>query len=597
MAFKFEDIGDLSYIKRITLDTSRGNSLRIVEAKQGDIKSRYLEIAITQNDTPLTVADSVTPRIRGTKPDGKSFLVDGDVHNGLVYIEFTKQMLAAVGRVRCDVGLYSGESLLSTVTFYVDVAAKPYDENKVESSDEFSALDDALMRAKNIETKLANGEFKGEKGDKGDQGIQGVQGEKGDKGDPFTYADFTEEQLAALKGEKGDPGEPGGTNTPVDLSTVANALKGDAAGEFVALKDVSSSPHGVKTRLANSDAVTVCGKNLLDRSLSPIAGLRDETSFRANVRVAMSRDSLVKWLKPNVTYTLSYDIECVNTPKSTRIVETAVGLAMRSKPGVVIFNPPFKAFRIGDRIPCTQTFTLTEEQYSSDSLEMLAYSNRGEDGTLGIIIIRNLQVEAGPMETEYEPFIEPTTHAADENGHLVIPSIHPSMTLFSEVNVKNLLTEVVLQQPDDWVVDNDVYSSSYGHYKELILEGAYLEAGREYTFSVDVLESTLNGNDKPYHAYSACLKYVEHIDGKEVKHESVKLDLDAVGTLQQKFIPATSGTYNLIVYGRSLNQGSVSFTNPQLILSDQPIKCEYNRDINKAFAELQQTIISLGGNI
>lgn len=26
---------------------------------------------------------------------------------------------------------------------------------------------------------------------------------KGDKGDPFTYADFTEEQLAALKGEKG----------------------------------------------------------------------------------------------------------------------------------------------------------------------------------------------------------------------------------------------------------------------------------------------------------------------------------------------------------------------------------------------------------
>ncbi len=29
-------------------------------------------------------------------------------------------------------------------------------------------------------------------------------GPKGDKGDPFTYEDFTEEQLAALKGEKGD---------------------------------------------------------------------------------------------------------------------------------------------------------------------------------------------------------------------------------------------------------------------------------------------------------------------------------------------------------------------------------------------------------
>ena len=32
---------------------------------------------------------------------------------------------------------------------------------------------------------------------------------KGDKGDPFTYEDFTEEQLNALKGEKGDKGDPG----------------------------------------------------------------------------------------------------------------------------------------------------------------------------------------------------------------------------------------------------------------------------------------------------------------------------------------------------------------------------------------------------
>ena len=32
-------------------------------------------------------------------------------------------------------------------------------------------------------------------------------GLKGDKGDPFTYSDFTTEQLAALKGEKGDTGQ------------------------------------------------------------------------------------------------------------------------------------------------------------------------------------------------------------------------------------------------------------------------------------------------------------------------------------------------------------------------------------------------------
>lgn len=59
---------------------------------------------------------------------------------------------------------------------------------------------------------------KGEKGDTGNTGLQGEQGPKGDKGDtglkgdkgdPFTYEDFTEEQLLLLKGEKGDKGDTG----------------------------------------------------------------------------------------------------------------------------------------------------------------------------------------------------------------------------------------------------------------------------------------------------------------------------------------------------------------------------------------------------
>lgn len=37
----------------------------------------------------------------------------------------------------------------------------------------------------------------------------GPQGEKGEKGDPFTYEDFTAEQLDSLKGEKGEKGDPG----------------------------------------------------------------------------------------------------------------------------------------------------------------------------------------------------------------------------------------------------------------------------------------------------------------------------------------------------------------------------------------------------
>lgn len=46
-----------------------------------------------------------------------------------------------------------------------------------------------------------------------------LQGEKGDKGDPFTYEDFTVEQLASLKGDKGDKGDTGATGQ--------QGLKGD----------------------------------------------------------------------------------------------------------------------------------------------------------------------------------------------------------------------------------------------------------------------------------------------------------------------------------------------------------------------------------
>lgn len=43
----------------------------------------------------------------------------------------------------------------------------------------------------------------------------GPKGDKGEKGDPFTYDDFTPEQLEALRGPKGDKGDQGGLIWPV----------------------------------------------------------------------------------------------------------------------------------------------------------------------------------------------------------------------------------------------------------------------------------------------------------------------------------------------------------------------------------------------
>lgn len=62
------------------------------------------------------------------------------------------------------------------------------------------AVDRANDISETLETKLANGEFKGEKGDKGNDGAQGAKGDTGPQGEQ------------GPKGEKGEQGAPGTTD-------------------------------------------------------------------------------------------------------------------------------------------------------------------------------------------------------------------------------------------------------------------------------------------------------------------------------------------------------------------------------------------------
>ena len=76
----------------------------------------------------------------------------------------------------------------------------------------------------------------GPQGPQGEQGPRGEQGPKGDKGDPFTYADFTPEQLEALKGPKGDKGEDGASATADNAHQLL--LQGNVWAESDSVDDV-----------------------------------------------------------------------------------------------------------------------------------------------------------------------------------------------------------------------------------------------------------------------------------------------------------------------------------------------------------------------
>lgn len=190
--------------------------------------------------------------------------------------------------------------------------------------------------------------------------------------------------------------------------------------------------------LMNKDVpVTVCGKNLFDKSKSLIDGINTETAIGVKATKIMEHDAIVQCLKPNIEYTLSYEIECLSIPENATIREQAVGLMLRVKGGSTIVPIKYKLLVVGDVLNYTSTFTLTEEQYNSGAMDILAYGNaylnaEGNKEVYPMVIFRNIQIEEGATVTEYEQFVEPTTYTADENGKLTVPSMYPSMTVYTK---------------------------------------------------------------------------------------------------------------------------------------------------------------------
>ena len=87
---------------------------------------------------------------------------------------------------------------------YTFVAWRNYGREGQAVVDEFEAL--TLVRHSYEETEPQNSDLKVESISlKSENMAVSARGEKGEKGDPFTFEDFTQEQLDSLKGEKGDP--------------------------------------------------------------------------------------------------------------------------------------------------------------------------------------------------------------------------------------------------------------------------------------------------------------------------------------------------------------------------------------------------------
>lgn len=151
-----------------------------------------------------------TPSEAGMEEVPSSYIPKGDKGEPFRFEDFTPEQLASLKGEKGEDGVVTFEAL----TQEQKDSLKGAKGDKGDKGDKGEKGDRGLQG------------IQGEKGEKGEdgsvvfeeltpeqkemlRGYKGEQGEKGDKGDPFTYKDFTPEQLAALKGDKGDTGAQG----------------------------------------------------------------------------------------------------------------------------------------------------------------------------------------------------------------------------------------------------------------------------------------------------------------------------------------------------------------------------------------------------
>ena len=148
MSFKYVETIDLQIDQELT---------NPIQAKQGDSES-YLLINIKNNDgTNFDLTDKVV-RLYAIKPDDKKVFNDCEVideKNGQIEVKLTTQILAVTGWLKCELIISdNNSSKLSTMSFIIDVIATNIDDNKIESTNEFQALNNALARIEKYTTRL-----------------------------------------------------------------------------------------------------------------------------------------------------------------------------------------------------------------------------------------------------------------------------------------------------------------------------------------------------------------------------------------------------------------------------------------------------------
>ena len=160
-------------IQEINLEVAKPNLFQAIVAKQTDYGSRYLKATLVNNGTKIFVDPSFSATINAKRPDGLSKRFDAEVNeDGTITAPLTGWMLEKSGIVDCDISIITTDAQLSSTVFSITVNEAACSGEVIEQDEDLKILTELINEVntltEELETKVANGEFKGEKGDPGE---------------------------------------------------------------------------------------------------------------------------------------------------------------------------------------------------------------------------------------------------------------------------------------------------------------------------------------------------------------------------------------------------------------------------------------------
>ena len=136
---------------RVNLDCLRKDSQAIINAKVGEANGRKVVFTLYEGRTAFFVPGGASVIFRAQKPDGTILYNNCVIDDGKVEYTITSQTVAVAGVYACELQIVSDGRIIYSPYVTLNVMDNLYADTEVESSNEFTELENALNKIPPLE--------------------------------------------------------------------------------------------------------------------------------------------------------------------------------------------------------------------------------------------------------------------------------------------------------------------------------------------------------------------------------------------------------------------------------------------------------------